>query len=274
MRFRPALDIGSFKRENRQSFPDRPFRPVSDYLFYGYEYYKKSYQEAVDKKAAARLNVQLAWTKEYIEKVTAAIWQARKSRATPESKKEYAHIVLTYICAVVKAYYRQADKNVEITANYMKVYPLGDDRVPDPRFVDPETPTHDRILVVEDSSSDFDEAFPLLPVERENKLKSLPGAPLALLTAGDQLENDTRDIEFQEKLNSKVKKACKDFFKDKRYRSFASIVLRDPRTKEPYGVLNVESNHPNVFGGDDDAQQETKNVIRPFSIVLETITTS
>jgi hypothetical protein len=268
-----AQDAKAFKKENPAGYPDRPFRPVSEYVLYGYEYYKKNYKEAVDNKLKSTLGLHRAWTKEYIEKLTYAVRQARKSRVSPDKKQEYALNVLTYICAVVTVYYKLEAKDVVITANYMIAYGASK-KTPDPRFVDPKEPTHDRVLVVEGTSNESDQRYSILPVEKANALKSLPGAPLALITCEDQIEDNTEKIEYQRQLHTTVKKACIEFFEKRGYKSFASLLLYHPGTIEPFGVLNIESNVQAIFGSDNDAKQETKNMLRPFSILLETIITA
>jgi hypothetical protein len=61
-------------------------------------------------------------------------------------------------------------------------------------------------------------------------------------------------------LDSDVLKDLEAYFRSKRFRSFASLVLRDPGTEKPVGVLNIQSDQPERFRTGNDMETLIKSL--------------
>jgi hypothetical protein len=102
------------------------------------------------------------------------------------------------------------------------------------------------------------------PKEEIGKRKLLPGAPAAFALNQDRFIPDTHNIEEymrsdQDGIGTDLERDVRDrvasYFKSKRFRSFASLVLRDTRNEKPIGVLNIQSDRVDRFkSGDADLE--------------------
>lgn len=105
----------------------------------------------------------------------------------------------------------------------------------------------------------------VLPVEDprvgEGRRRLLPGAPTAFALDEDRFIPDTHRIrEYLESdsssigsdLGPDVLKNVEAYFVSKQFRSFASLVLRDPVSDKRIGVLNIQSDHPGRFRTGND----------------------
>jgi hypothetical protein len=100
----------------------------------------------------------------------------------------------------------------------------------------------------------------VLPVEDPRndagKRRLLPGGPAALALGKDRLVPDTHKIReyvhsdpdgVGSALDPDVLIRVDEYFRSKQFRSFASLVLRDPAAEKPIGVLNIQSDEPERF---------------------------
>jgi hypothetical protein len=84
---------------------------------------------------------------------------------------------------------------------------------------------------------------------------AIPGAPTAVLTGEYSVHEDTRLIAAEcDDFSAAIRREIRDYFSPtgdgRDVRSFASVRLGDDI--DPFGVLNIDSDHPNVLGVDDD----------------------
>ena len=113
----------------------------------------------------------------------------------------------------------------------------------------------------------------VLPVEDPQvfagKRRLLPGAPEAFALNQDRIIPDTRKIRDYlladpggpgSELDEDVLKQMDEYFGSKQFRSFASLVLRDPTTAKPLGVLNIQSNEAERFKPGDEMETLIKSL--------------
>ena len=98
------------------------------------------------------------------------------------------------------------------------------------------------------------------PREEAGKRRLLPGAAAAFALNEDRFVPDTRRMrEYTQSdpsgvgadLDPDVLHRVDEYFRSKSFRSFASLVLRDPAEDKPIGVLNIQSNEPERFSPHD-----------------------
>ncbi len=113
----------------------------------------------------------------------------------------------------------------------------------------------------------------VLPVEdpqiAAGKKRLLPGAPAAFALNQDRFIPDTRKIKAYLRsdpegpgsdLDQDVLQKVDEYFGSKQFRSFMSLVLRDPTTEKPFGVLNIQSDEPERFRPGDDMETLIKSL--------------
>jgi hypothetical protein len=83
----------------------------------------------------------------------------------------------------------------------------------------------------------------------------------------------SRIIEGEEwgEVHGAIIKKLKEWFEQTHFKSFASLVLHEPSTGTPFGVLNIEANGKNIFGASDEAKHGIGNLVRPLQTALEYI---
>ena len=174
--------------------------------------------------------------------------------------------------------YEKAGQKLTVTANYMTVQNRNDQDANQKgqlRFVEAINPTYEKVLVLQGFSSAARKRFFALPVEgAEHKGKSLPGAPLAYLEDDDKVIDDTDAIDYdQTAIPPNIIKDLRTWFETNHFKSFASLVLREPDKNRPIGVLNIEVNQKNIFGTTQEGVQVIQNLLRPLQTALEIILT-
>jgi hypothetical protein len=113
----------------------------------------------------------------------------------------------------------------------------------------------------------------VLPVEDPQvpagQKRLLPGAPAAFALDQDKFIPDTRKIrEYLSSdpdgpgsgLDEDVLEEMQEYFASKQFRSFMCLVLRDPTTHKPFGVLNIQSNKAERFTPGDDMETLIKSL--------------
>jgi predicted transcriptional regulator YheO len=83
---------------------------------------------------------------------------------------------------------------------------------------------------------------------------ALPGAPSALLQGRPSLHEDTSRLDLSEyDLHEDIKSQIREYFgptgDGRAVRSFVSLLIGRER-ENPIGILNIDSDHPNVLGND------------------------
>lgn len=169
---------------------------------------------------------------------------------------------------------------LQINANLMIQIPVdglsaGD--IPGLLFVDPmrELKTYRSVLwLVQWASESHCVPNPLsLPIDKDKK-RVLLGAPAAVESRTIQVIPDIRDEKRLAKMLAgqppSVADELKQYFADRTtFRSFASIPL--VKDNEVIGVLNVQSNRPNIFGDTLDFKEQVSGLIDPLAVILSSI---
>jgi hypothetical protein len=127
---------------------------------------------------------------------------------------------------------------------------------------------------------EWDSQPPLMPSKNEFALPvydpynedlneyQLPGAPQAL--ARDEryvIVSDVATLNF-DRQPKKVMRALQSYFRDraKDIKSFASVSMGNP--SKPFGVINIQSNEPNLCGISPESHNILVDMIQPFASYL------
>ena len=109
------------------------------------------------------------------------------------------------------------------------------------------------------------------PKTLEGKRRLIPGAPQAFALAKDVYIPDTSKIaeHADPDLHPNVLAKMKDYFANKSFRSFLSLVLQVQG--QPVGVLNIQCSETNLFGQDGSDMETVLKGIRHYRDCLEYI---
>jgi hypothetical protein len=120
-----------------------------------------------------------------------------------------------------------------------------------------------------------DPEIPALAVPVDNaanqdlKKQLIPGAPMAFALDADQAVPDTKNILSlaASELASNVQQELTEYFKGKKVRSFACLVLREK--EQPFGILNIQSTFPDVLGRENKDAETIIKSIEQYRYCLE-----
>jgi len=272
--------LDNHRKANPETYPDPEYDLPSDYLWWGKRYEQQRYDEAVAKRKEQQIEKYRRWFTVFIPQYQRCLTVGMGSIAayfrSPQNEEELARAILDRICIVTQFYFQKGKEELSITANCMIVRNVNDltnEQKEQLRYWAGTNSTHERALCTRVFSNDSKIRHDTLPVEnRENKGRSLPGAPLAYLNDRDEVIDDTGGIDYaQIALDGTIIKKLKEWFEQTHFKSFASLVLHEPSTGTPFGVLNIEANGKNIFGASDEAKHGIGNLVRPLQTALEYI---
>jgi len=266
----------------RESLPPAPFSPVFDYFWYGYLYYRTRYEAAMEAMRNDQLKVRdlqiqsyKTYVKAYIEQVAKSIAAVEGYKASPGTvgRDNVARQILRSIKAVVIAY-QEKGTNVKVNVNYMVAIPrnaLESSEWSKVRFSFGDAKRYSHFLALRAYAEDTEVEDFLLPVEDRNDLQNakltLPGAPKAFVTCQNQFIGDTTKIEYPRGLPKDIIAGMKTYFEGKGFKSFVSLNIFQGGGKR-LGVLNVDSNKPEVFGTSENQRDEIMLLLSPFCLLL------
>lgn len=271
-----AREAARVRRENPAAYPAPPFAPVMEYLTNGYLQYKAQFQKAVAEQERQKAVAYTDWASRvlpfYSETITLALGIVRNAVFHPETAIQGVPNLLDAVCLVVKAC--AGDKEREIHARFFRVIPAAQadtktlERL---RFVEGDPYRFPHYLVLESNDPKAQTESLTLPVEAKGGAsRSLPGGPLAFLEEEDQVVDDVLQIDYPSNLSPQIRVEVEEYFKRKRYRSFAALLLRDPQDRDRIvGILTVESNLSQVFGDTNEKKSELNKLVRPLALLLE-----
>lgn len=135
-----------------------------------------------------------------------------------------------------------------------------------------------------DAKPDADTPAIALPIpqtpKEHGKYRVLPGAPLAFVDKECDIYNDTEKLDewcrkegdFTQAI---VTKLVTFFAENPRIRSFISIPLferakdgSDDKTSDPFAILNIHSDRPNLLMGQGEPVVHYTAIVRPFQLIL------
>ena len=120
-----AVSASRIKRRHPDQYPDEPFHPVSDFLFYGYQHYQKQFKAAVETKAETKSNRYEQWTRRflphYTDSLAVSLDLAQSRLRQGQLHRTEVSLILGAICAVIKSVYE--DKQRDIYARFLRAYP-------------------------------------------------------------------------------------------------------------------------------------------------------
>jgi hypothetical protein len=270
-----AVSASRIKRRHPDQYPDEPFHPVSDFLFYGYQHYQKQFKAAVETKAETKSNRYEQWTRRflphYTDSLAVSLDLAQSRLRQGQLHRTEVSLILGAICAVIKSVYE--DKQRDIYARFLRAYPAGNapqQILEQLRFARADRSEYEYYLASEASSLDAKPETITLPVERRASAdRSLPGAPLAFTLGEDQLHDEVRRIEYPPMLETEIQTQVRKYFEAQGFRSLSSFVLKNPANEKFFGTLTIESSHSHNLGDTPEQQKELKKLLKPFVLALE-----
>ena len=188
-----------------------------------------------------------------------------------EPMREVAVNILQSICAVVIEYYGLVD-DLEVNANYMVAYDRSALTEVEPRLkcAHGDLKRYAYFLALEQYATPTDTADFVLPVEdrsdSKSRKRSLPGAPFAFLTNETVIIDDVEKIKYGGLLPDNIIEEERSLLEGKKFKSFGCLNIA--RGGRQLGVVNVESNHPYVFGRKQDEKREITSLLHPFCLLL------
>lgn len=194
---------------------------------------------------------------------------------TPEEVNQFLTHILQMVRTVVTGYYGSRD-NLQITANFLRFVPQDTSNArafPGLRFQEDGTP-YRGVLTMTHRADEILTTLPFALPVAQRRDRVLFGAPYTFVTGEITVVGDMRDKAEMDGLLSgyrpAVAKAIQDYFSGRdTFRSFASLCVMYREDK--LGVLNIQSNHGNIFGDSNGNQDEILAHIKPFVTLLGTL---
>ncbi len=247
---------------------------VGNYLLYGHKHHIEKLELSLHSNKESEIRrLRRDFLPSYASQLShslGAIYHYRAQPA-PEARKLVARNILKTICAVVQGY-RGKHNDIEIDANYMVAY----DKSSAPRslplrFAWGEKGRYKHFLALETYADDMRTKTFALPVEDESDPQAakrvLPGAPRAFFNDAWEIIDSTARISYPEATDKAVLKDMKDYFRQSRFKSFASLPIIGKGGKK-LGIVNIDSNQEFVFGKTEDEKNEIASLVYPFCLLL------
>lgn len=270
-----AVVIGWQARQQANRHPGMQFfgaSPVLHFLVYGYRSHDEKLKQALKEWSESREQATSGFLPQYHMQVTGAILAVSHALhlANPEKSRSTAGTILQNIEAVVRAYNREV-KNLEVSANYMRVSKLAEaspELMGAAKFRHGDWNQYEHLLVLEQYARDPKPAPFALPVWRNTpdaKEHVLPGAPEAFFSGGAVLVKQG-EIKFPRQLPGEIVKEINAYCDRRDLKSFLSMPILSSGSS--CGVLNIEANHAEVFGENEDARKKMVGMLNPFCHLL------
>jgi hypothetical protein len=276
-----AVDILTTNRQRRDG---RTLPPtlVVDYLHYGYAYYTQRRREILEQAntETAKLYAQErlerlerdAAVQDVIAGLVHGVSSTLEERDPARQAGRRADLIDLILKGVVSAVVNEARSDIhdlKIQANYMTFIPSAS-ATPEQRnaalFRFGDDARYTGLLMHQISAAQVQETV-VLPVDGKisDRDTLLPGAPEAFVLRRAAIIN-CGDIAFRKGVDKKTCAAIQKFFADVQFASVASIPIA---TKDgPIGVINVESNRPDLLGEGAEVGKAACNTLQPFAALL------
>lgn len=255
-------------------YPPPPFAPVIDYFFYGYISVRKEYE-----KALIKLDNQMKrqeFLPAYGGQVSTATAAVSSYGLDPsESKRtDITQTILSVICAVMHLYHFD-EPGLQFNANCMIAYDK--DAVPQEmleqlRYWSIDKKRYKRYLYLSKSNYANPKGAQefLLPVEDGNSPEAnqiLPGAPAAFMLNETVIVDNINDLTYADGVPAEVREQIGQYFKGRKsFQSFACLNII--YGGKQVGLVNIESNKPNIFGVRQEHKDELEPLLFPFCLLL------
>jgi hypothetical protein len=269
--------------------PDGKRLPISlivDYLHFGYAYYnqgRKALLDAATSEQAASYaldRMQRLRREAAVQDVVAglvhavaAIFAEPDQRRQAERKAEVADLILAGVITAITSMAERNISNLKITTNYMMFLELSAAAAEQRnsalfRFGDEHRYTG--FLILHQGRPGSPQETVILPVDGRitDRETILPGAPEAFVLRKAAIIN-CDEVTFRKGVDKKIRADIQKFFSDVEYASVASIPIS---TKDgPRGVINIESNRPDLLGEGAEFGRAVCNTLQPFVALLSRV---
>lgn len=274
-----ALNLRRLKKNSPHLYPPPPFTPIFDYLRYGYEYYRNSYQDRIEKISESALIQHKVFIRNfipiYVRQIIFATGAVNHFKSNPSEalKNSLAIQLLRCLCAVVTAYHRNL-AGEQVNANimlYLHKNELPQGMVNLVRFHWGDFQRYEGFLVLREYAEDINKQSFILPIEskadKTARNRVLPGAPEAYFKGETVRIDDTTKMTYAKAIPKNICQAIQQYFANQQFRSFVSMIIRDSQGNH-IGIVNIDSNQLNIFGNSADEKKEIETLLIPFVNLL------
>jgi hypothetical protein len=278
-----TFDILTSGRRNRKQLP---ISLIVDYLHFGYAYYNQRRKAILDEASAEQAasfaldRMQRLRRDAAVQDViaglvhaVAAIFTESDQRRQAERRAEVADLILAGVVTAITSMAERDISGLRIATNYMMFVELAAAAAEQRnsalfRFGDQDRYTG--FLVLHQGRAGSPQETVILPVDGKlaDREKILPGAPEAFVLRKAAIIN-CDDVACRKGVDKRVRADIERFFSDVEYASVASIPIS---TKDgPRGVINIESNQPDLLGEGADLGKAVCNTLQPFVALLSRV---
>lgn len=258
-------------------YPPPPFSPALDYFFYGYRFVREEYAKGLvklDEQIREKRQEFLPAYGSQVSKATAAV-SNYTSDPNEGKRADITKTILSAICAVMHLYHFN-EKGLWFNANCMIAYDrqsVTNAMLDKLRYWSVDKRRYKHYLYLSLSAyadpkgaQDFS-----LPVEDENApeaaSKTLPGAPAAFMLNETVIVDNINNLAYAEGVPAEVKDQINSYFKGRKsFQSFACLNI--VYGGKQVGLVNIESNKPNIFGEKQEHKDELEALLFPFCFLL------
>jgi hypothetical protein len=256
-------------------YPPPPFSPALDYFFYGYRFVREEYAKGLvklDEQVREKRQEFLPAYGSQVSKAAAAV-SGYASDPSEWKRADITKTILSAICAVMHLYHFRS-RGLSFNANCMIAYDK--DSVTEPilkklRFKWGNVQRYKHFLALYVYADDKGAQDFSLPVEDGNNPDAgkniLPGAPAAFLVNETVVVDNINDLLYADGVPVEVRNQIDTYFKGRKsFQSFACLnILYGGRQ---VGLINIESNRPNIFGKKQEHKDELESLLFPFCFLL------
>jgi len=272
----------AIQRHSSKEYLSESFKPVLEYLQYGYQHYKEECERPIEAERKSRLlrfRELNAAAFDLLARDILAIESYHRAEAVAALEPLRANLcrqILDHIRLTVQSY-MPVDSNPHLNANIMFAIPVADATEEHwnlAKFVYQERQQYGHLLILREYvSPEGQEGFalpvvnPLLVPEWREWV--LLGAPDAFLRK-EVLVIQTHNLDFGKHVPQNIKQQIQGYFDGKEgFRSFACLPLLGEGSAR--GIVNVESNQEHIFQESAEVQSEIARVLQPFCALLGSI---
>jgi hypothetical protein len=278
-----VIDVLTSRRRDGKQLP---ISLIVDYLHFGYAYYnqrrKALLDEASSEQAASLAMDRMEWLRRDaavqdviagLVHAVASIFAESDQKRLAERKAEVADLILAGVVSAITSMAERDVRGLRITTNYMMFVELSAAAAEQRNSALFGFGNRDRytgFLILHGDRAGLPQETVILPVDGRiaDRDTILPGAPEAFVLHKAAIIN-CNEVACRKGVDKKTRADIQKFFSDVDYASVASIPVF---TKDgPKGVINIESNRPDLLGEGADLGKAVCNTLQPFAALLSRV---